>query len=89
MSINATQRLPVKRQTLDEAYAPPANFLEIEICNPITHGVGKTRYTDYEIRMRVKYVCFIYLKVLFFQTVTKFISISFLDQFARFQIKRI
>uniref|UniRef100_A0A914WIU3 Sorting nexin-3 n=1 Tax=Plectus sambesii TaxID=2011161 RepID=A0A914WIU3_9BILA len=48
----ATQRLAPKRQTLDEAYAPPANFLEIEITNPITHGVAKTRYTDYEIRMR-------------------------------------
>ncbi|VDM94882.1 unnamed protein product [Thelazia callipaeda] len=47
-----TQRLVSKRQTLDEAYAPPANFLEIEVINPITHGVGKTRYTDYEIRLR-------------------------------------
>lgn len=27
----ATSRLPTKRQTLDEAYAPPANFLEIEV----------------------------------------------------------
>uniref|UniRef100_A0A915IAR8 Sorting nexin-3 n=1 Tax=Romanomermis culicivorax TaxID=13658 RepID=A0A915IAR8_ROMCU len=50
--INATQRLPVKRQTLDEAYAPPANFLEIEVTNHITHGVGKARYTDYEVRMK-------------------------------------
>ncbi|VDL77493.1 unnamed protein product [Nippostrongylus brasiliensis] len=49
---NATQRLQPKRQTLDEAYAPPANFLEIEVVNPITHGVGKMRYTDYEIRLR-------------------------------------
>jgi sorting nexin-3/12 len=54
----ATQRLPPRRQTLDEAYAPPANFLEIEIVNPVTHGVGKTRYTDYEIRMRVCLYCF-------------------------------
>lgn len=44
----ATQRLVSKRQTLDEAYAPPANFLEIEVVNPITHGVGKNRYSDYE-----------------------------------------
>ena len=49
----ATQRLVTKRQTLDEAYAPPANFLEIEVVNPITHGVGKNRYTDYEVRLRV------------------------------------
>jgi|UniRef100_A0A914PTS2 sorting nexin-3/12 len=48
----ATQRLVTKRQTLDEAYAPPANFLEIEVVNPITHGVGKNRYTDYEVRLR-------------------------------------
>jgi len=48
----ATQRLVTKRQTLDEAYAPPANFLEIEVINAITHGVGKTRYTDYEVRLR-------------------------------------
>jgi len=52
MATVATQRLSSKRQTLDEAYAPPANFLEIDVSNPITHGVGKTRYTDYEIRMR-------------------------------------
>uniref|UniRef100_F1LAC5 Sorting nexin-12 n=1 Tax=Ascaris suum TaxID=6253 RepID=F1LAC5_ASCSU len=51
--VAATQRLAPKRQTLDEAYAPPANFLEIEVVNPITHGVGKSRYTDYEIRLRV------------------------------------
>lgn len=55
-TVTATQRLPSKRQTLDEAYAPPANFLEIEVCNPITHGVGKNRYTDYEVKMRVKLV---------------------------------
>lgn len=53
--VAATQRLVPKRQTLDEAYAPPANFLEIEVVNPITHGVGKTRYTDYEIRLRVSF----------------------------------
>lgn len=32
----ATQRLQAKRQTLDEAYAPPANFLEIEVVNPVS-----------------------------------------------------
>lgn len=53
MSSAATQRLVSKRQTLDEAYAPPANFLEIEVVNPITHGVGKNRYSDYEVRLRV------------------------------------
>ncbi|KRX14377.1 Sorting nexin-12 [Trichinella nelsoni] len=53
-NISSTLRLPTKRQTLDEAYAPPANFLEIEVCNPITHGVGKNRYTDYDIRMKAE-----------------------------------
>jgi sorting nexin-3/12 len=42
-----------KKQTLDDAYAIPANFLEIDVINPITHGVGSKRYTDYEVRMKV------------------------------------
>lgn len=53
-SSEATKRLNVKRQTLDDAYAAPANFLEIDVINPITHGVAKKRYTDYEVRMRVR-----------------------------------
>lgn len=40
-------------QTLDDAYAAPANFLEIDVINPITHGVGNKRYTDYEVKMKV------------------------------------
>ena len=50
---SATARIQSKKQTLDDAYAPPANFLEIDVVNPQTHGVGKKRYTDYEVRMRV------------------------------------
>ncbi|XP_038213908.1 sorting nexin-12 [Zerene cesonia] len=49
---DATRRLNVKKQTLDDAYAAPANFLEIDVVNPTTMGVGKKRYTDYEVRMR-------------------------------------
>ena len=49
----ATKRLSSRKQTLDDAYAAPANFLEIDVINPITHGTGKKRYTDYEVRMRV------------------------------------
>ena len=49
----ATARISSKKQTLDDAYAPPANFLEIDVLNPETHGIGKKRYTDYEVRMRV------------------------------------
>lgn len=49
----ATRRLNVKKQTLDDAYAIPANFLEIDVVNPMTTlTAGKKRYTDYEVRMR-------------------------------------
>lgn len=51
---DATRRLNVKKQTLDDAYAVPANFLEIDVVNPLTTmAAGKKRYTDYEVRMRV------------------------------------
>lgn len=51
---DATRRLNVKKQTLDDAYAVPANFLEIDVVNPMTTLIsGKKRYTDYEVRMRV------------------------------------
>ena len=33
---------------MDDAYAVPANFLEIDVINPITHGVANKRYTGYE-----------------------------------------
>ena len=52
-SEDATKRLSSKKQTLDDAYAAPANFLEIDVINPITHGVANKRYTDYEVRMKV------------------------------------
>ena len=52
----ATARISSRKQTLDDAYAPPANFLEIDVLHPETHGVGKKRYTDYEVRMRVSYI---------------------------------
>lgn len=55
-TVEATRRLNVKKQTLDDAYAAPANFLEIDVINPITHGVAKKRYTDYEVRMRVRII---------------------------------
>jgi len=47
-----TQRLPPKDQTIQEAYDVPANFLEIDVINPETHGIAKKRYTDYEVRMK-------------------------------------
>ncbi|KER29152.1 hypothetical protein T265_04160 [Opisthorchis viverrini] len=53
-SVNsATQRLAPRRQTIEDAYSPPANFLEIDVCRPLTHGEGKNRYTDYEVNVRV------------------------------------
>ena len=51
-----TKRLEIKKQSLDDAYAAPANLLEIEITNPENHGFGRQRYTDYELRMRVRTV---------------------------------
>lgn len=33
----------------DEMYAVPESFLEIEVRNPLTHGIGRKMYTDYEI----------------------------------------
>ena len=54
---DATRRLNVKKQTLDDAYAVPANFLEIDVVNPMTSiATGKKRYTDYEVRMRVSII---------------------------------
>ncbi|XP_066921978.1 sorting nexin-12-like [Clytia hemisphaerica] len=47
-----TSRIDPKPQSISEAYAVPANFLEIDVCSPQTHGVGKKRYTDYEVRMK-------------------------------------
>lgn len=53
---DSTRRLNVKKQTLDDAYAAPANFLEIDVVNPLTTILSnskKQKYTDYEVRMRV------------------------------------
>lgn len=50
------KRLDFKKQSLDDAYAAPANLLEIEVCDPNTHGFARNRYTDYEVRMRVSWL---------------------------------
>lgn len=52
MAQKATARIQAKQQTLEDAYSPPANFLEIDVTDPQTHGVAKKRYTDYEVRIR-------------------------------------
>jgi len=51
--ISASAPTP-KKQTLEEAYAEPDDFLEIEVCNAQTHGFGSKRYTDYEVKLRVR-----------------------------------
>lgn len=48
-----TRRLNSKPQDLTDAYGPPSNFLEIDVYDPQIIGVGRNRYTTYEVRMRV------------------------------------
>ncbi|AEO61063.1 hypothetical protein MYCTH_2084007 [Thermothelomyces thermophilus ATCC 42464] len=53
------QSLPESRpQSFDEIYGPPENFLEIEVRNPRTHGIGRHMYTDYEIVCRTNIPAF-------------------------------
>lgn len=53
------QSLPDARsQSFEELYGPPENFLEIEVRNPMTHGVGRGMYTTYEIVMRTNIPAF-------------------------------
>lgn len=52
-AIADTRRLFTKPQNLNDAYGPPSNFLEIDVSNPETVGVGRGRFTTYEIRLKV------------------------------------
>ena len=45
--------LAARRETPEEMYGVPENFLEVEVKNPMTHGFGRKQYTDYEIVTRV------------------------------------
>ncbi|KAM9497465.1 sorting nexin-12-like isoform 1-T1 [Salvelinus alpinus] len=47
-----TRRLNSKPQDLTDAYGPPSNFLEMDVYDPQTVGVGRNRFTTYEVRMR-------------------------------------
>ncbi|KAF3760065.1 hypothetical protein M406DRAFT_324895 [Cryphonectria parasitica EP155] len=47
-----------RQQSFDEIYGPPENFLEIEVRNPRTHGIGRHMYTDYEIVCRTNIPAF-------------------------------
>ncbi len=49
----STQRLSPKRQTLEDAYSPPANFLEIDVRNPSSEAEGKNRFIAYEVHLKV------------------------------------
>uniref|UniRef100_A0A3Q0RKX5 Sorting nexin 3 n=1 Tax=Amphilophus citrinellus TaxID=61819 RepID=A0A3Q0RKX5_AMPCI len=51
-TIADTRRLYTKPQNLNDAYGPPSNFLEIDVSNPETVGVGRGRYTTYEVRLK-------------------------------------
>ncbi len=53
--MSALERMNFSRQTVEDSYAEPANFLEIDVSNPQTYGEGRNRYTDYEVRMRVSW----------------------------------
>ncbi|XP_070781769.1 sorting nexin-3 isoform X5 [Enoplosus armatus] len=52
-TIADTRRLFSKPQNLNDAYGPPSNFLEIDVSNPETIGVGRGRFTTYEVRLKV------------------------------------
>ncbi|CAO3643416.1 unnamed protein product [Cunninghamella blakesleeana] len=41
-----------KQQTIEDSYGEPENRLEIEVREPLTHGIGRKMYTDYEIICR-------------------------------------
>ncbi|OXB36418.1 sorting nexin-3 [Cryptococcus neoformans] len=49
VSFTDMARMAGRPQTFDEMYSVPESFLEIEIRNPMTHGIGRKMYTDYEI----------------------------------------
>ncbi|KAJ1831552.1 Sorting nexin-3 [Coemansia sp. RSA 2711] len=48
----STRPLPAREQTAEEQYGEPESYLEIEVRNPLTHGVGRKMHTDYEIICR-------------------------------------
>ena len=45
-------RLGRRKVDLDDAYAQPANFLEIEVHDPQTQGIGNVRFTEYQVTTR-------------------------------------
>ncbi|GAC98847.1 hypothetical protein PHSY_006442 [Pseudozyma hubeiensis SY62] len=47
-----------RRETVEDMYGVPENFLEVEVRSPLTHGVGRKMYTDYEIVTRTNIPAF-------------------------------
>ncbi|EMR08367.1 sorting nexin-3 [Pneumocystis murina B123] len=59
LSFSQNLELFCERKVQQDAwYEPPQNFLEIEVKNPITHGIGRGMYTDYEIICRTNIPAF-------------------------------
>ncbi|PWZ01662.1 hypothetical protein BCV70DRAFT_158171 [Testicularia cyperi] len=50
--------LNTRRETVEDMYGVPENFLEVEVRNPLTHGIGRKMYTDYEIVTRTNIPAF-------------------------------
>lgn len=73
-------RLATKKQSLDDMYSVPANFLEIDVINPQTTIIaGKKKFTDYEIRMRVSW--FFSSRKFFVVSVPHILSVNYLSTF--------
>lgn len=53
LSSASTRNLPP-----EDMYGVPENFLEVEVRSPLTHGVGRKMYTDYEIVTRTNIPAF-------------------------------
>lgn len=45
------------RETPEDMYGVPENFLEVEVRNARTHGHGRKQFTDYEVITRVRCLC--------------------------------
>lgn len=77
---SSISRLATKKQSLDDMYSVPANFLEIDVINPQTTIVaGKKKFTDYEIRMRVSQIAFLPCSVVVGIVPRTFLSVHYLS----------
>lgn len=45
---------PTHKESPEDMYGVPENFLEVEVRNALTHGYGRKQFTDYEIITRVR-----------------------------------